>query len=226
MTTEEKHTRDRFHAYLRSTKRWLRWLPRRAHFHKYPVVGRFAEFAKQRAFLWSFRVENAVPAIYAGTILALLPLYGVQLLLGFLLALLLRANLPILLALQVITNPFTLWPVYFICFQIGRAVGGFVGWEVPHLDLHQLRRFMDAFREGQWGDNLHLLSTVIGATSLGGVVLGVFCAALGSMVYRFAAARSTVVFNQWRQLQQRLRRKGPAKPRISRERPRFLRSKR
>jgi len=86
-------------------KRLLRLLPRRAVFHRYPIIGRFAPFARRRAYLWSFKPEHMRPAIYVGAIISLWPLMGFQVALAFVAALLVRGNVMVAAALQLITNP-------------------------------------------------------------------------------------------------------------------------
>ncbi|QYM78059.1 DUF2062 domain-containing protein [Horticoccus luteus] len=97
-------------------------MPRRAVFHRYPFVGRFAAAARRRAYLWSFKSAHVRPALYAGSVLSLLPVMGVQLPLALLLSLLLRSNFMILGGLQFITNPFTAAPIYYATHQLGAAI--------------------------------------------------------------------------------------------------------
>ena len=73
MTVEESELEETRWRRIRRVKKWLRPLPRRATIHRYPILKFFAESARKRIYLWSFRVENAVPAIYAGCILSLTP---------------------------------------------------------------------------------------------------------------------------------------------------------
>jgi uncharacterized protein (DUF2062 family) len=123
-------------ARFRRAKMLLRFLPRRAVMHKYPLVGRFASAARKRAYLWSFRTECMRPAFYAGSILSLLPVMGVQTPLALVLAVLLRANFMVLGGLQLLTNPFTAAPIYYATHQLGAKVielSGF-GHAVPILD--------------------------------------------------------------------------------------------
>ncbi len=123
MTAEEQHhlhLRERF-ARIRRAKFFLRFMPRRARFHTYPVIGRFAAFARKRSFLWSFRSSEVRPAIYVGSVLAFMPVPGLQLVLAFALAVLLRRNVMVLAGLQFITNPLTL-PVFIGTHQIGISI--------------------------------------------------------------------------------------------------------
>ena len=107
------------HARIRRVKFVLKFMPRRAVLHKYPMIGRFAEWTRKRAYLWSLKPEAMRPAFYAGSVLSLLPVMGVQLPLALLLAVLLRANYMVMGGLQFITNPFTAAPIYYATHQLG-----------------------------------------------------------------------------------------------------------
>ncbi len=107
------------HERIRRTKKLLRFLPRRATMHRYPIVGRFANTARKRAYLWSFKPTSVRRSFYAGMILALQPILGVQLPLALALSLALRTNFMILGGLQFITNPFTAAPIYYATNQLG-----------------------------------------------------------------------------------------------------------
>ncbi len=103
----------------RWARRLLRPLPRRANVHRYPVIKWFAQRAKRYPFLWSLGRAQVLPALYAGMVLSLSPLYGVQILLALGLALLLRANLTITVGLQMIVNPLTIAPIYGLTAWLG-----------------------------------------------------------------------------------------------------------
>ncbi|MFW6217675.1 MAG: DUF2062 domain-containing protein [Verrucomicrobiota bacterium] len=194
MTAEEKDLLDQRSARIRRVKRWLRPLPRRATIHKYPVLGRFAETARRRIYLWSFREENAVPAIYAGCILTLMPIYGIQLPLSFLLALWLRANLPILAGLQMVSNPVTALPIWFAGYNVGRNVLGVIGVEALRLERAEVRQLLGSFLRGEWGSKLERIASVFGVTSLGAVVMGTFFGLVASVAYRIIARRTAASY--------------------------------
>jgi uncharacterized protein len=182
-------------------KRILRWMPRRTNVHRYPVLKWFASAARKRLYLWSFRARAVVPALYAGTILALMPLYGVQMALAVLCAFALRANLPVLFSLQFITNPLTVLPAYFACFQIGRIVLNLLGIDTPYLNMAEMKIIMDALKAGQWAMNLKYLGAVWSITSLGAVILGTAAAAVASVVYKIAAYEVAVSYQKLKDLQ-------------------------
>ncbi|MFP4166373.1 MAG: DUF2062 domain-containing protein [Opitutales bacterium] len=194
MNAEESELQATRQRRTRRVKRWLRLLPRRATIHRYPVLSYFAEAAKKRIYLWSFRVEHAVPAIYAGCILTPMPLYGIQMLLGFFLALWLRANLPILLGLQWVSNPFTVIPIWYVAYRIGRNIMRLVGVNVLPLRREEVRVLLDNFMLGNWGSNVERILTVFGVTSLGALVIGSFFGFIGSIAYRIIANRTTASY--------------------------------
>lgn len=117
---EPDFERARRHAQTRRTKRMLRYAPRRAVFHRYPMIGRFAALARRRAHLWSFKPKHVRPALYFGTILSLWPVMGIQLPLALLVSLFVRCNLMVTGGLQFITNPFTAAPIYYGTYRVGK----------------------------------------------------------------------------------------------------------
>ena len=122
-----RHHHQRWLARRRRLRRLLRPLPRRANLARYPVLKWFEGPARRAAFLWSFKRANVLPSLYVGSVLAFLPLYGLQVALGFGAALGLRGNLPVMAALQMITNPLTIVPVYAGTAWVGLATMGLLG---------------------------------------------------------------------------------------------------
>lgn len=188
--------RERF-ARIRRVKKLMRYLPRKATLHKYPFIRFFADTARKRHYLWSFRSKEVVPALYAGFILTMLPVIGVQIPIAFLLALIFRANLVILVALQFVSNTVTLVPIFTLDYYVGHSIFSFFGFEsapslnevevlsaevgikeaLKNLDFHQMvgigKRVMSAFRD----------------MMLGGVVIGYICGLISSLLYRLLVKR-------------------------------------
>lgn len=158
------HLRELFRR-RRFARRLLRPLPRRANIARYPVIKWFAKHASKRPFLWSFKREHVIPALYGGAILALLPLFGVQFVAAFGAALLLRCNLTITVGLQFITNPFTLLPIYGFTGYVGNSV-------MNMLDL---------------GGDLGFVLGGANALVVGGIIVGVVVALLADIAWRIAA---------------------------------------
>ena len=117
----------RWLARRRRLRRWLRPLPRRANVSRYPILKWFAEAAKRRPYLWSFRHPEVMRSLYAGSVLALLPVQGFQVAIGLALAMLLRGNLTVMVALQLVVNPLTMGPVYYATYLLGQKVMGLLG---------------------------------------------------------------------------------------------------
>jgi uncharacterized protein (DUF2062 family) len=191
MTNETHRLFEEKRRRIRRLKRWMRPLPRRSNMHRYPVLSWFALAARKRIYLWSFRPEQAVPALQVGCILTLLPIYGLQLPLALILALLLRANLPILAGLQLITNPFTVLPIWFALYQIGRMTLGLLAIESSPFGKNEIDLLINNFFSGNWGNNLDTLLSVFSITSLGGIIIGTFVGVISGNIYKYVAKRTT-----------------------------------
>jgi len=125
----------RWLARRRRLRRWLRPLPRRANVSRYPVIKWFAQAARKRPYLWSFKRPQVMASLYAGSVLVLMPVYGLQVAIALALAVLVRGNLTVMVGLQMITNPLTLGPIYYGTHALGQFViervgygGGATGW--------------------------------------------------------------------------------------------------
>ncbi len=203
MHQEEESLRALQRERAARVKRILRWLPRRATMHRYPVLKWFAKSARQRPYLWSFRSSSVVPALYAGCILSLLPLYGVQLALSVMLAFLLRANLPVLVGLQAITNPFSAVPIYYAAYQIGRIFLKLFGISPPHLNLQEISAVYRSMATGDWSHSFTFLAMVWGLMAIGGAMMGIFIASISSAVYKLGAKEAAITFNKIQELQEK-----------------------
>ena len=194
MTAEEAEFNRAKWRRIRRVKKWLRPLPRRTNIHRYPILKFFTEVARKRRYIWSFRVENALPAIYMGSILTLMPLYGIQVPVAIILALLLRANLPIIVGLQVVSNPLTVLPIWFAAYQIGRIILSVIGINVEPLNREEVRLLLDSFIHAAWSAKFDNLATVFSVTSLGAIVMGIFFGLIAGFAYRIVANRTAASY--------------------------------
>ena len=191
-------------ARIRRLKRLLRFMPRKATLHRYPVIKWFAASARKRAYLWSFRVSEAVPALYMGWVITMLPLYGLQILLAFVFALMLRANLMIMVALQAVSNPLTVVPLWYLDFLVGRPILELLLGPLP-IDFGYLLRsasaaglgFIETFqfilsetRAHGAGAVTRFMVRLVLSTALGGVIIGLVMGFLSATVYRWLANRT------------------------------------
>jgi len=191
MTAEETRIRERYQRHLRRTKWWLRRLPRRAHLHRYPVIKWFAAAARKRAYLWSLRPEAISPALYAGFLITFQPIVGIQIPLAFVLALILRANLPVLVGLQFLSTPFTIPFLYPFQYYLGVHV---IELFADHQELTEAT--LEAVRStpGRFAG----FAEAYRAISLGGALLGWVCAFLCSITYKAFSKRTTQAFIEFR----------------------------
>lgn len=182
------HRKARFDR-IRRLKRWLRPLPRRSNVHRYPFLKYFSDWARKRAYLWSIRPAQMVPAIYAGSVITILPLQGVQIPLSFLAAILFKANLPVIVALQFLSNAFTLPFIYALDYYIGDYLLSFfakkniINVDMQHLAVgfEQVVQPTEVPVAGNWFmDIIHNCFEILiakgpyffGAAVIGGLILG------------------------------------------------------
>lgn len=130
-TPHDKEQRSLVHSRIRRTKRFLRPLPRRANLHRWPVIKWFAKAARKTPHLWKFGEREVRTAIYLGSIIAFLPIFGAQFAVAFLVALALRANLLVIMSIQLVTNPITFAPIYILTKLFGAWLVDL--WGLPNL---------------------------------------------------------------------------------------------
>ncbi|MDR3143457.1 MAG: DUF2062 domain-containing protein [Puniceicoccales bacterium] len=177
--------RIRRYRRIRRIKKWMRYLPRKATAHRHPILKHFASTVRKRAYLWSFRSEDAIPALYAGWVLTLLPVMSCQIFLACVAAILFRANVVILVALQFVSTPFTVPFLWYIDYKVGKYV-----LHLLHIDTWNI--IQEACTHA--GDLTQHFSKVglVGqklfrwfiTTSIGGTLLGLLCGAMSSLLYR------------------------------------------
>lgn len=158
----------------RRARRLLKYLPRRSNVARFPGLQRFAAQVRKLPHLWQYRGAPLTRAFYVGSVLSLLPLMGIQLVLCAIAAIVVRANLPIMVALAFITNPLTSAPIYYGTYRIGR-------W------------FMDAAGL----DGLGTAASMVPALTIGGITAGITLGAvlhLGAIIWsqRHATRRDEV----------------------------------
>jgi len=182
-TTEQKLR----HARIKRVKKLLRYMPRRATLHRYPFLKYFVNFARNRSYLWSFRSREVIPALYAGCIVAFMPLQGIHLPIAFAMALIFRANLMILVALQFVSNPITLFPIYWLDYVLGSKILDLLGSAVQQniVDGYTMETGLKFGRHG-----LKAARAVL-ATMIGGMVVGYIFGLVSSILYQIGIKRLT-----------------------------------
>ena len=202
MTVDETRLSREHNTNIRRLKRLLRPLPRRSNIHRYPFLKWFTKAARQRAYFWSFRSSEVVPTLYVGCILAFMPLYGAQFPLALAAAVILRSNLPIIIGLQLISNPLTIPVIYTTAYLLGDFLLGIFG------DAEEVAMLMDDPSQAQ---AFRQIGYSITATMVGGMLIGYFTGFAASLAYRIGARRAARTFRRVRNMR-RPRPKNPDVP--------------
>ena len=171
LETEPAYSREvrvRRHVRMRRAKQFLRPIPKKATLHRWPILKRFAETARKRPYLWSFRKREVSIALYIGFVITFLPLVGIQFILAFAAALTLRANLPVILGTQLVTNLATMWAIYPALNMLDNHILGFSG----------------------IGDIESLFGQVAVSTTIGGLVAGIALGFIFDVIYRIAFSQA------------------------------------
>ena len=165
---------------IRRLKKFLRPLPRRSNIHRYPILKWFADTAYKKSFLWSFKGSPVQSALFWGIWISMLPIVGIQMIVVFFVSLVVRANLPLIVALQWISNPFTMGPIYFADYKIGMILLKLIGVDYPKNRL--LSPNFD-WADFSYKELIRLLDT-FPPMFLGGSVLGIFLGVLSVFLYK------------------------------------------
>ncbi len=179
---------------MRWAKKLLRYIPRRSTFQRYRGLKWFADFAFNRSYLWSFKVSEVIPAFYAGWILTFLPVMGLQVTIACILALLLRANVMILVALQMISNPLTIGLLWPFEYKIGVF---FLRWLDPENQWALQGTVHEILGKGSFSQKGMIALKVVLAVCVGAVILGYICALISSVIYRYVAKRTVATYEEF-----------------------------
>ena len=114
--------------------------------------------------LWGIRRRTVVPAFAIGLFIAFMPTPG-HTLMGALLALAFRVNIPIAAIATWVSNPLTMGPMYYFAYRLGR-----------NLLKTPLREFQF---EMSWDWVSHTFVTIWQPMLLGCVILGIAAAVVG-----------------------------------------------
>lgn len=171
---------------VRWVKKILRHLPRRASVQNYPILKHFSAVVKKRSYLWSFRVEDVVPAFYVGWIITLMPIPSVfQIFVALLAAMFCRANVVILVGLQLLSNPFTFIFLWAVTHKVGAMLVSLLGTDTVSTLLQEV----EACQELTWSIGGCCKSAIrwLATAALGAIVLGSLLGFVSSFLYKFFA---------------------------------------
>lgn len=183
MDNQELSNNDVKFKRIRRVKKLLRHIPRRTSIHRYPILKYFAESARKRSYLWSFRTQDVTPALYLGCVLTLCPIPSfLQIIIAFFLAFISRANAMILMGLQLLSNPFTFLFLWSITYKTG-------DWAVNLLGGDTLQAIHDTYSFGlaHVGSYGRVVVRWFATTVFGAMILGTIIGFLLSTIYKFIA---------------------------------------
>lgn len=122
--------------------RWSfkQWLPSRENIHNHKALRRFQPWLT-RAYLWHFSRHSVPGAVAIGLIAAMIP-GPFQIISAGLLAIKCRLHLPTAIAATLISNPFTILPIYWLAYKLGSLI-----LQLPPQSLSQLKQVA---REDFW----------------------------------------------------------------------------
>ena len=117
--------------------------------------------------LWGVRRRWVVPAFSLGLFVAFLPFPG-HTLMGALAALALRVNIPVAAVSTWVSNPATMFPMYYLAYRVGSAL---LGWELEPFEFEMSFDWV-----------MHTFVNIWQPMLLGSILLGAAAALVGYIV--------------------------------------------
>jgi uncharacterized protein (DUF2062 family) len=179
-----------------------KYLPSHESVRANPYISRFGSFL-QHPMLWCLNRRSVAGGVAVGLFSGLVP-GPLQMLTAALLAIPLKVNLPIALGTTLYTNPFTIGPLYFLAYEIGKLVisGGAPPNPAPEMDWSHMLSWMESF--GYW------LLSMGKPLALGLVILALGLAFLGYLAVHLAWRLH--VMHAWERRTQRRARAEKSRP--------------
>ncbi|MDR2812299.1 MAG: DUF2062 domain-containing protein [Puniceicoccales bacterium] len=185
---EKNEERQARYRRIKFIKKFLKYAPRRDNIHRYPILKYFAAAAKKRTYLWSFRVTEVVPALYAGWILTLVPVMSIQIAIACVLSFLFRANIMILVVLQFVSTPFTVPFLWYVAYKVGAFFVSKLGTEEVQA-IKQSYEQVGFEKMGDFFTHGEQCMRWFFTTTLGGIILGVIIGHCSALIYKYFAHR-------------------------------------
>lgn len=178
----------RFHM----LKKWLRYLPTKASLRKHFIFRKFGQlFLDKYPELWSFAYGPMKAAYYAGWILTFMPVMGIQIPLAILLAICFKGNVMVLIALQMISNPFTIGFLWTFEYHVGKIFLCLLPAQDQLLTQTTIAQTIaNTSRGGSF-----VKATV--AICLGALILGLICAKISCTIHKYIIKRTSLTYEQF-----------------------------
>jgi len=97
----------------------------------------------------------------------------------------------------------------------------------PALTTAEIKHAFSSFESGSWTAKIEYLAQVFGYISLGGIMMGLFCATILSLIYKLGAKEVAITYEKLHAIQERRRKTSQSKtPQVSHPKQRFPKKKR
>ncbi|MDX6767198.1 MAG: DUF2062 domain-containing protein [Candidatus Methylacidiphilales bacterium] len=152
-------------------RRIFRWLHRRKMSRSHLRGGRLHRWFGDHLFnphLWMLEREGVSRAMFWGLLICLSPFFGLHFILGIAVAMYFRANIPVTIIVQVLTNPATAVLYYPAAYALGARLLG-------HSVVHR-SRLMEVLKGGSFQDWMNLLQQIWVPLFLGCFLCGITAA--------------------------------------------------
>jgi uncharacterized protein (DUF2062 family) len=167
-------------------------LPSRSSIRRNRFIGKWGrQFLDKYPELWSFAYGPMRSSYYAGWILTFMPVMGLQITLAIILAIFLRANVMILVALQMLSNPFTIGFLWTFEYHIGKFILSFL----PHQQSTLIEVTLAETVQKSFTGHSFVKATL--AICLGGLVLGILCGKLSCLLHQYILKRTVVTYEEF-----------------------------
>ncbi len=177
---------------FRLLKKLLRYLPSRSTIRKNRFIGNWGrKILDKYPELWSFAYGPMHSAYYAGWILTFMPVMGLQITLAIILAIFLRANVMVLVALQMISNPFTIGFLWTFEYHIGKFILSFL----PEQHKTIMQTALSETVQKSFTGHSFFKATL--AICLGGLVLGVLFGKISCLIHQRILKRTIITYEQF-----------------------------
>jgi uncharacterized protein (DUF2062 family) len=157
-------------------------------------VARFWFRARRFLVLKILHADDSPHAIALGagiaTVIAFLPLIGLQTLIAISVAAVVRANKAICIPIVWITNPFTLVPIYGACLGLGHVVMAVPASHDPEVVLSELEKHNTTglFEIEFWKGLLHRIAGLGTELWVGCIIVGLICGVVAYVVSRWGVS--------------------------------------
>lgn len=176
--------------FLMPKQKLKQWLPTPEKLHESKIMKWFAPFVADPR-LWHLHRDSLTRAVYLGVLCAFFPLPG-QMPLAIAGALLLRANIPMAVALTWITNPLTTIPVVWLSYSVGAIITGesLIGIKTVGVILSDITLWATGHLDNPFAHHLFSLKAFIVGLIVSAIITSIIFGLLFRLAFHYHIVRS------------------------------------